>query len=152
MDAPGEPPPPTPTQSRGLERLAAVGVALACLAVLVTAARLAPDAAGHGTHERLGLPPCAWAQTFDKPCVTCGMTTAFAHAAHGDVLDSARTQPAGFVLAVLTAAVAWGAAHVAVTGSSIWRVTERVLTTRVLWVSVGLLLASWAYKFVIWEG
>lgn len=124
---------------------------LGCLAVLGLAGWLKPDPSGHGTHEELGLPPCAWAQAFGEPCMTCGMTTAFAYAAHGDVLDSAKAQPMGFLLAVVTAATAWGAGHVALTGSCLGTTVQRMLTTRVLWVSVGLLLAAWAYKIAMWQ-
>ncbi|QKK08932.1 MAG: DUF2752 domain-containing protein [Planctomycetota bacterium] len=103
-------PPTAPTRppvrrraSTGARVLAAAG-ALAGLTVLGLAAWITPDAAGHGTHTQLGLPDCAWAQAFDKPCATCGMTTSFAHASHGDILGSASTQPFGFLLAVVTAA------------------------------------------------
>lgn len=133
-------------------RLLGAVVAAGCLALLVVSALLSPTAEGHGTHTQLGLPACAWAEAFDKPCMTCGMTTAFAYAADGDLVDSARTQPFGFVLAVVTAGTAWGAGHVALTGSMLARAAQRVLNGRFLWVSVGLLLAAWAYKFVTWEG
>lgn len=136
----------------GSARLGALGVFLGCVAVLGASAWLTPAAAGHGTHEGLGLPPCTWAQTFDKPCMTCGMTTAFAYAADGDLLDSVRTQPFGFLLSVLTASTAWGALHVALTGSMLGRAAQRVLNGRSLWGALALLLAAWAYKFVTWEG
>jgi hypothetical protein len=154
MDAAATAPPtkPMPNRVRALPRLGALALALACLGVLLAAAWVAPDPAGHGTHERLGLPPCAWEQSFGKPCMTCGMTTAFAHAAHGQLLDSARVQPMGLVLAVLTASIAWGAGHVALTGSTLGAAAQRMLTTRLLWASLGLLLAAWAYKFVTWQG
>ena len=61
-------------------------ISLAAIAVLGLAAWMSPEGAGHGTHEQIGLPVCAWAQYFDAPCMTCGMTTAFAHAADGDLL------------------------------------------------------------------
>ncbi len=140
------------TRAGGAARLGALAVLVGCVGLLAASAWLTPAAAGHGTHEGLGLPPCAWAQTFDKPCMTCGMTTAFAYAADGDLLDSARTQPLGFVLAVVTAAIAWGAGHVALTGSMLGRAAQRVLNARFLWGSLALLFAAWAYKFVTWEG
>lgn len=124
--------------------------AAGCLAVLGIAAWMNPDAAGHGTHTQLGLPDCTWAQTFNKPCATCGMTTSFAHAGNGDLLGSARTQPFGFLLALLTAASVWGAGHIAATGSMIGATAAGMLNLRVLWGSIGLLMAAWAYKFVTW--
>ena len=133
-------------------RVGALVLCLGCVALLGLAAWLRPAAEGHGTHEQLGLPPCAWAQAFGKPCLTCGMTTAFACAAHGDLLGSARVQPFGFVLSLVVAATAWGAGHVALTGSMLASAAQRMLNTRLLWMTIGLLLAAWAYKFLTWEG
>ena len=132
-------------------RAMALCVAGACFGLMGVAAWLQPAAAGHGTHEGLGLPPCAWAMALDKPCMTCGMTTAFAYAADGDLVSSFLTQPFGFVLAVATAATGWGAGLVALTGSNLGRVAQRVLNGRLLWITVGMLLAAWAYKFLTWE-
>jgi hypothetical protein len=39
---------------------------------------LVPDDRGFGTHEQLGLDPCGYFVSTGKPCLTCGMTTAFA--------------------------------------------------------------------------
>lgn len=133
-------------------RLIAAAVCVGCLVLLVVSAKLAPDGAGHGTHTQLGMPACTWAQTFDKPCMTCGMTTSFALAADGNLLDSARAQPFGFLLAVLTAGAAWGAGHVAATGSMLAEAAGRVLNARFLWLSLGVLMAAWVYKFVTWNG
>lgn len=133
-------------------RLLAAGAAVGGLTVLALAAWLTPDGAGHGTHTQLGLPDCTWAQAFGKPCATCGMTTAFAHASHGQFLASAKTQPFGFLLSVVTAAGVWGTGHVALTGSMIGSAAARLLNTRVLWGSIALLLAAWAYKYFTWTG
>ncbi len=137
--------------STGARLLAACG-AVAGLTVLGLAAWTTPDAAGHGTHVQLGLPDCAWAQAFDKPCATCGMTTSFAYATHGNLLGSVKAQPFGFLLAVVTAAGVWGAGHVAVTGSMIGTAAARLLNARVLWGSIALLLGAWVYKFFTWTG
>jgi len=144
-------PPVRRRASTGARVLAGAG-AVGGLTVLGLAAWITPDAAGHGTHTQLGLPDCAWAQAFDKPCATCGMTTSFSYASHGDLLGSAATQPFGFLLAVMTAAGVWGAGHVAATGSMIGVAAARLLNAKVLWGSVALLLIAWAYKFVTWTG
>lgn len=129
--------------------LAALG-AIACLAVLVVAARLAPSADGHGTHEQLGMPRCSWVVAFDKPCPTCGMTTAFAHAAEGDLLASAHVQPAGMLLAVGAAGAFWVLGHTAVFGSRAARLFRPLWTPR--WIAGGAaaLVLAWGYKFVTW--
>lgn len=126
--------------------------AAACLAMLVVASQLRPQGGGHGTHTQLGLPPCTWAESLGKPCMTCGMTTAVAYAAHGELIDSVRTQPFGFLVAVGAAATVWGALHVAVTGSMLASGASGLLTPRVLWGTGGLVLLAWAYKVLTWNG
>lgn len=96
--------------------------------------------------------PCGWVVAFDKPCPTCGMTTAFAHAADANLWQSAKTQPMGMLLAVGSAGVFWGAAHVAATGSRLGRVGATMLGGRSLWVLAGLSAAAWAYKVLTWPG
>lgn len=51
--------------------------------VVVAAIYLSPDRRGFGTHEQLGLAPCAYLARTGKPCLTCGMTTSFALSARG---------------------------------------------------------------------
>ena len=127
-------------------------IAAACAAVLVTASLLAADDAGHGTHEQLGLPPCSWAQAFNAPCMTCGMTTSFTHAAHGDLLASLATQPMGMLLSVATAAGFWIALLTAATGSRLGERVLGMLTGRTLIVLATLAAAAWVYKIVVWNG
>lgn len=45
---------------------------------------LKPAAAGHGTHQELGLPPCPSVLFFDRPCPGCGLTTSWTALLHGD--------------------------------------------------------------------
>ena len=101
---------------------------------------------------QLGLRPCGWVVAFDKPCVTCGMTTAFAFAAEGDMASAARAQPMGLVLALATAAGFWAALHVALTGSRLGSICARMLGARWLWAIAALAAASWAYKLATWPG
>jgi len=141
---------PSPERRRlALEaRLGALALALGCLALLIVAARLDPDASGMGTHRQLGLPPCAWLLAYDTPCPTCGMTTAFANAAHGSALGALRAQPAGAILALATAAMFWVALHSAVTGSTLLRVLWRISQRRIGAIVAALLVAGWAYTVV----
>jgi hypothetical protein len=143
---------PTPRRSTGVARAFAGIGASSGLALLLTAATLQPADAGHGTHTQLGLPPCTWAVAFDRPCITCGMTTSFAHAAEGDLLTAATIQPFGLLLAVGTAVGVWVAGHTALTGSTLGPALARMATARTLCLSVGILLAAWAYKFLTWTG
>jgi hypothetical protein len=135
--------------SRGA-RVAAAMVALACLTLLGVASGLRASEEGHGTHTQLGLRPCGWATVLERPCPTCGMTTAFAHAADGNLMASLHVQPFGFLLALLTASVFWGAVHVAATGSALHRAAGQALTGKVLWIAAGALVAAWVYKLATW--
>lgn len=134
------------------QRALAGVISLGAIAVLSLAAWMSPDGAGHGTHEQIGLPVCAWAQYFDAPCMTCGMTTAFAHAADGALLDSLITQPMGMLLAVGTAVGFWFGLYVALTGSGAGVMAGHLLRPRSLWIMAGLAGAAWIYKFMTWNG
>lgn len=81
-------------------------VAIAAFPALVAlAACLHPSSDGVGTHTQLHLPPCGVLLVFGNPCPSCGMTTAFAWMARGDLLEALRVQPAG--AAVFLAGVAF---------------------------------------------
>ena len=134
------------------ERVFAAVMAFASLGLLVVALMLKPSAAGHGTHRQLGLQPCVWASALGQPCPTCGMTTAFAHAARADFLGSFKTQPLGFVLALSVATAFWISLHVAATGSSLARAAIGMLGPRFLWLSLAALIAAWVYKIAVWQG
>ncbi|MBX3357665.1 MAG: DUF2752 domain-containing protein [Phycisphaeraceae bacterium] len=157
--APATPPAPSPvapprtvvrTASFG-NRLLAAGVAVACLALLAVASTLSPASNGHGTHMQLGLAPCGWAVATGYPCPTCGMTTSFAAAVRAHPWDAIRAQPMGFLLALVTAVVFWGALHTAVFGSQLPRLGARLLAPRYLWLVAGIWAASWAYKIITWH-
>jgi len=133
------------------ERVAAALVCLACAGIIGLAAWLHPAGTGHGTHTQLGLPACPWPASVGGPCPTCGMTTSFAFAAHGQFGRSFTTQPFGFVLALLTAAAFWAGLHIAATGSPAGRMYARLMRPRALWVLTGLALAAWGYKWATWS-
>lgn len=124
--------------------------AAACLAVLVVAARLDADPSGYNTHTQLGLSACGFAARFQRPCITCGMTTSFAHAADARPARSLATQPAGAMLALLTAAGFWGGLHVLLTGSRLWLLFTGMLRVRGLVVGGLILVGSWAYTWITW--
>lgn len=71
-------------------------------AVVGTAFWLRPDARGFGTHEQLGLLPCAFSKTTGVPCPGCGLTTSFAHMAHGHPLRAFEAHLMGPVLFAMT--------------------------------------------------
>lgn len=134
-------------------RALAAGVALLCLTPLALAAFLTPAAAGHGTHAQLGMPPCGWAMYFNKPCVTCGMTTAFAHAVRLHLWSAWLAQPMGLALALLCGLGFWASAHAAATGSAVLPMVARGLISRTGVVTlVVATMAAWAWKWFTWTG
>ena len=133
-------------------RVLAAFVGLVCLTLLLLSASLRPNPAGHGTHRQLGLPPCGMVLALGKPCPTCGMTTAFAYAAHGDLKNSFLTQPAGCIGAVCVAAALWVCLYIVLTGSRLGEQCGKLLTPRVLWLAAGVWLAAWVYKLATWQG
>ena len=123
---------------------AALGMIAAAL--LAVAAWLPPSPAGIGTHEVLGLPPCPFHALTGIPCPACGMTTAFAHVARGDVGAALRAQPLGAALALLCAAAVIATPILALARVPPSAIARRA-SGRTLAVS-GLVvwLLSWAYK------
>ena len=83
------------------ERHKAAMVAASLAVVMCVAAVLRPDPRGYGTHQQLGLPPCAFMTLFGARCPTCGMTTAWTSLAHGDVERALRANVGGTALAGL---------------------------------------------------
>ncbi len=57
---------------------------------------------GYGTHQQLGLPPCAFFKLTGIPCPSCGLTTSFAHAARLHFYQAFVTQPFGLIAFCLT--------------------------------------------------
>jgi hypothetical protein len=83
-----------------------------------------------------------------RPCITCGMTTSFSHAARGQLVRSFLAQPMGCVLAITTATAFWPALWGAWVGARVDRMLAPLARTRVLW-GLGLgLLAAWGYKLL----
>ncbi len=80
-----------------------VGAALLC--PLAAARLLSPDGREYGTHEQFGLPPCTMVVLFGIRCPTCGSTTAFAHMARGELIESFRANAAGALAALLSVPV-----------------------------------------------
>jgi hypothetical protein len=128
------------------------GAAILAAGVIGIAAWLHPAERGLGTHQQLLAGPCGWIANFDLPCPTCGMTTAFAHAADGHLVASFLSQPAGFALAIATAATLLVGACVAITGSDVSRWLRRCWGRRVAWaIAVGV-AAAWVYKILSYKG
>lgn len=123
----------------------ALVIAVGGLSVLIVAASLVPNAQGMGTHTQLGMAPCGFKSATGLPCATCGMTTAFAHAANGNLLRSFIIQPAGMVLAVITAMATLLTAHAAATGMALTPIANALWRPRIILTAIAVVLAAWAY-------
>lgn len=121
------------------------------LALLVIGASVAPDAKGHGTHERLGMAPCAFLAATGQPCMTCGMTTAVAFATHRDPVRAVVTQPVGALVALGAAVGFWACLHVAFFGSRLGHIVAPFMTPRLLWIGAAVWGGSWLYKILNWR-
>jgi hypothetical protein len=92
----------------GRLRILLLAIALGVGGLLAVAAWLKPSPLHYGTHQQLGLPPCTFLYLFGIPCPTCGMTTAWVHLVHGEILNAIRANCGGALLAVLAVlAVPW---------------------------------------------
>ena len=133
-------------------RAGLAALALGLVAVLATAGRLRPDPRGYGTHEQLGLKPCAFRALTGRPCPHCGMTTAFAWWARGRLDRAWRANPAGAVLApTCLALIPWLLACAARGRPWGTRSLERPLMTVVV-AAVALGLGAWTIRQISWGG
>jgi hypothetical protein len=82
-----------------------------CAAVVALSAWLTPDPQGFGTHRQLGLPPCEFGSMTGIPCPGCGLTTSFAHMAHGHVIAGFAAHLMGPPLFLMTLFVAFYAPY-----------------------------------------
>jgi hypothetical protein len=131
------------------DRLLAVLGLLGSIFVLVTAFRLEPDPRGVGTHEQLGLPACGFLIDHGVPCISCGMTTAFAAMAHGNVALALRSNPFGALLFLLMLAAPVHCLHSLVRDLDPLRIFRHRRAAVILPVCGGLLLVNWGVLVLI---
>lgn len=124
-------------------------VLCASLPLIGVAAWLTPDPDGMGTHIQLGLRPCTYLEATGIPCATCGMSTAFSHAAHGQLIQSFVTQPAGMIMCLLLAVISLLSLYTLVMGIDILPIV-RLLIKPHAFLSMGILVgAAWGYKILM---
>ena len=143
--------PPVTASSTALRRLVGAGVAVGAASLLGVAAWLDPSPQGLGTHSQLSLPPCGWILTMDLPCPTCGMTTAFAYAADGNLVGSFLTQPMGAVLALTAAIALLVGTYTVATGSRVASLFGRLCNRRAAWLFGTAFIAAWVYKIIAYK-
>ncbi len=137
------------SENKSLIRLSHAFIAVGLTAVLLLSLWLKPDPRGLGTHEQLFLFPCNFHAMTGLPCPFCGMTTAFAHMAHGQVREAFMAQPMGmlgFIVCVLLLPVAIGAA---LTGKNAIAAAMKLPWIKISWVLGAMLTASWIFKLIV---
>lgn len=130
-------------------RVVAAVVFLLALTPIALASTLRADSRGVGTHEQLGMRACGFVEETGMPCATCGMTTAFALAADGRLLDAFLTQPAGAVFALLAAMAVLVSGYALVTGMDLSPVFRWLWRPRVVLMAGFFVILAWAYKIAI---
>ena len=100
----------------GNYRFSLLVIGLSLLGLFVTARCLRPDPAGFGTHRQLGLRECTMVRLLNRPCPSCGMTTAWAWLVRGNVSASATANLGGLVMGILGMAMVPWAIGSALTG------------------------------------
>ncbi|MFG0249302.1 MAG: DUF2752 domain-containing protein [Phycisphaeraceae bacterium JB051] len=136
-------------QSRLKARVISLLVFVACLPLLGIAAWLDPDPAGMGTHVQLGLRPCTFEEATNLPCATCGMTTSFAHAAHGQLIQSFLVQPAGMLLCLLLAIFAILSLYTLIMGISITPLLQLLVKPKCFLLAGIIVGLAWGYKILL---
>lgn len=133
-------------QLRWFEALVKGVVSAGAIAVIGTALRLHPDPSGMGTHLQLGMEPCNFLVVHGYPCITCGMTTSFAHMVHGHVIGAFRASPAGALLCLVTIATPPWLIHSFVKGLPAFRFLRFKYGGYILPGAALIVLLSWVYK------
>jgi hypothetical protein len=120
--------------------------------VLLIGRLLHPAPGRVGTHQQLGLPPCAFLHLTGIPCPGCGLTTSVAHAVRLHFFESVVTQPFGFVV-FLTASLSIPV--------SIYLVYRNIPYSKlanfrgknfVISLLIALFLFSWLFKIAVMKG
>ncbi len=109
---------------------------LCWLTATALCALLVPNPAGHGTHQDLGLPPCACAFFYHRLCPGCGLTTAFAATVHGDIGAAVHAHPFGPFLYLAWTASALACAY------GYWRHMRFNTDSRGMSVALALLIVA----------
>ena len=129
-------------------------VGLSCVAVLLAAWHLQPEGLPLGAETQLSLPVCALQERTGYPCPTCGMTTAWAQAVRGNLLEAFRANMAAAVLALGSALGALAGLGIAVGGRRFYdRIVRPVLgllrPRQWLYAGLGLIVLAWWWNVLL---
>lgn len=131
------------------DRIRYSAVAVSATALLLIARFLRPSAAGVGTHQQLGLPPCLFLRLTGIPCPSCGLTTSVAHAAHLHFAQSIVTQPFGFIVFLVVLLSIPFSVYFIYRPIPVSVLAELPGRKLVLRLTLALFLLSWFYKIAV---
>lgn len=135
-------------------RISLVLIAIGLTCVFVIAAWINPygrdgQAATMATHRQLGFPPCNLIALMGIPCPSCGMTTSFALTVRADVVNAARANWVGMLLAGFCMfVIPWGLASAGIGRAIFVRSLERA-TVAVVIILFALMMLRWT--IVLWS-
>ena len=133
----------------GTDRVGYCLIAVGAAGTLLLARLTEPSPAGHGTHLRIGLPPCSFQLLTGHGCPGCGLTTSFSHMARGALGEAFAANPMGPVVFGLAAVTAVYATY------RVWRPVplEQVVGSRAFLVGAVAVLAGmlvgWAVRLAL---
>lgn len=132
-------------------RVGGLLVGLGCLAVLAAAWHLEESYLPLGPSTQIHLPKCFLRESTGYPCLTCGMTRAWAASVRGDFLRGLRANVAGTVMAVACVLAMVGGMGTAIGGVGFYRPVVRPALRlfrggRWLWTGVGLVVLAWLWN------
>ena len=134
------------------ERLGSAVVSVLSGGLLGVSAWLEPSAAGHGTHEQLGLDPCTFLALTEVPCPMCGATTTFSLMADLRWLEGIANQPFAALLFLVTVGSFAVSTSEALVPRGRWtRLSERLQPYELTIIAAlgCFMLVAWIYKWAI---
>ena len=99
------------------KRLIAGPVGIVIVVVFAVAVWVTPDPRGFGTHQQLGMPPCAFRALVGINCPHCGLTTSFSWFVRGRFQKSIEPNPSRFILPIASVLVLIWSVVVSIRGS-----------------------------------
>ena len=139
-----------PVEAAGIRR-GGLLVGLGCLGVLVAAWHLEGSYLPFGRGSQIVLPSCFLQESTGYPCLTCGMTRAWACSVRGDFVGGVRANVAGTFFAVACGLAVLGGFGTALAGESFYRRFVRPVVSilrggRWVWAGVGLVVLAWVWN------
>ena len=141
-------------KASGRSRIIVGLIATLLWAIIITSWYVSPSADGFGSHTQLGIPKCSWVVEYNRPCPTCGMTTAYSLTARGRLITAFITQPAGCIFALVHFALTALLTYIAIAGKYPFYLVVMVNyhAYRILFTAIIVILAGWGWTWLRFTG